>query len=450
MIANETNHYAYAKCGFGWHPTNADEIWAFLGVVVLMGYHRLPSFSDYWSKSEYVGVRGIQRCMTYSRFSQLWRNLHVADNSSADRSDRYYKIRPLVVRLQDSFRRAYHPAQELSLDESMIKCKGRAKGKVFMPKKPIKRGFKMYSLSCACCGYLCDFRLCAGKEVDPVNGKRLDKPVKVADTVKDLLVSVYSGHNHVVYMDRYFTNGPTVSELQQVGIFTVGTIQRSAAGFPPELKSIDPPEGVYCAALHNGLHYYVFNDRSIVCFVSNVFPLHTEPMLRKAKGSKGGCMTKTDSVPPVVPAYNHYMGGVDRTNHMCQTYLLDHRCMRPWMRIFVQLFQLAVMNASLLHSHNCRAYGVRCKSNLQFRQELVELCLQGYCGRERKRSGTGETPGSTISCFEADHELVRVRDIPIARGRCARCHTHTTFGCKRCKVRLCKLLCFQKHHSGCV
>ena len=45
--------------------------------------------------------------------------------------------------------------QELSLDESMIK--GRAKGKVYMPKKPIKLGFKMYSLSCACCGYLCDF-----------------------------------------------------------------------------------------------------------------------------------------------------------------------------------------------------------------------------------------------------------------------------------------------------
>ena len=92
MIANETNHYTYAKCGFGWHPTNVDEIWAFLGVVVLMGYHRLPSFPDYWSKSEYVGVRGIQRCMTYSRFSQLWRNLHVADNSSADRSDRYTKL----------------------------------------------------------------------------------------------------------------------------------------------------------------------------------------------------------------------------------------------------------------------------------------------------------------------------------------------------------------------
>ena len=47
----------------------------------------------------------------------------------------------------------------------------------------------------------------------------------------------------------------------------------------------------------------------------------------------------------------------------------------------------------------------------------MELYLQGYCGRERKRSGTGETPSSTVSCFEVDHELVRVRDIPIAKGR---------------------------------
>ena len=108
--------------------------------------------------------------------------------------------------------------------------------------------------------------------MDPVNGKRLDKPVKVADKVKDLLVStcMYSGHNHVVYMNRHFTNGPMVSELQQVGIFPVGTIQRNTTGFPLELKSLEPSVGVIVFALHNGLHYYVFNDQSII---SNVFPL---------------------------------------------------------------------------------------------------------------------------------------------------------------------------------
>ena len=36
----------------------------------------------------------------------------------------------------------YNPSQELSVDEAMVKCKGRAKGKVYMPNKPVKRGLK--------------------------------------------------------------------------------------------------------------------------------------------------------------------------------------------------------------------------------------------------------------------------------------------------------------------
>ena len=184
--------------------TSPDEIRAFLGIIILMGYHRLPRFADYWSSCDTMGVVGIQRRMTYSRFMSLWRNLHVVDNSVGNRSDKFYKVRPIVKLLKDAFLLAYLPAQELSLDETMIKCRGRAKGKVFMPNKPIKRGFKMYSLSCACCGYLCDFELFSGKELDPVSGERLDKPKKIADSVKELLVGSFSGCSHVVYMDRFF------------------------------------------------------------------------------------------------------------------------------------------------------------------------------------------------------------------------------------------------------
>ena len=41
----------------------------------------------------------------------------------------------------------------------MVKYKGHVKGKVHMPKKPIKTGFKIWSCSCSCCGYLCTFQL---------------------------------------------------------------------------------------------------------------------------------------------------------------------------------------------------------------------------------------------------------------------------------------------------
>ena len=188
----------------------------------------------------------------------------MVDNSLANRSDKFYKVRPIVQLLKDAFLSAYLPAQELSFDETMIKCRGRAKGKVFMPKKPIKRGFKMYSLSCACCGYLCDFELCLGKELDPLSGKRLDKPKKIADSVKELLLGSFSGCNHVVYMDRFFTNAQLVTDLKNVNIYTVGTVLKDSSGFPTSLKQSHPNPGEYFAMRENGIAYYVYNDRRIV------------------------------------------------------------------------------------------------------------------------------------------------------------------------------------------
>ena len=69
------------------------------------------------------------------------------------------KIQPLLDVLSKTFLEAYNPSQELAVDESMVKYKGRVRGKVHMPKKPIKWGFKLWCCSCSCCGYLCNFQL---------------------------------------------------------------------------------------------------------------------------------------------------------------------------------------------------------------------------------------------------------------------------------------------------
>ena len=92
--------------------------------------------------------------MTFGRFCGLWGNLHIVDNETDNSSDKFFKVRPVISHLSCSFSQAYDPGQCLSIDETMIKSKRRAKGKVCMPKKPVKHGFKMYCLSCSCCGYL--------------------------------------------------------------------------------------------------------------------------------------------------------------------------------------------------------------------------------------------------------------------------------------------------------
>ena len=66
--------------------------------------------------------------------------------------------------LQQSFRNAHNPGLQISVDEAMVRFKGRSSLKQYMPKKPIKRGFKIWCCSDASSGYLQEFQIYTGKE----------------------------------------------------------------------------------------------------------------------------------------------------------------------------------------------------------------------------------------------------------------------------------------------
>lgn len=66
IIVAESNIYA-EQSGIEF-KTNSDEINAFLGLLALMGYHKLPSTRNYWSTSSDLGVSFVQNVMPVKRF----------------------------------------------------------------------------------------------------------------------------------------------------------------------------------------------------------------------------------------------------------------------------------------------------------------------------------------------------------------------------------------------
>ena len=131
LIATETNRYAFQRHVRDWTPTNEDKIWAFLGTIVLMGYHTLPSFENFSSSKKFSGVPALQERMSYRYFvdcgviSKLWTmKLTTYQSQTSDQS-------PF---------KAYDPCQYLLIDETMIKSKGRTKSKVCMPKNQSSMG----------------------------------------------------------------------------------------------------------------------------------------------------------------------------------------------------------------------------------------------------------------------------------------------------------------------
>ena len=440
LLVRETNNYALRKGVRDWKDVDRRDIWTFLGIIVIMGIKRLPRIENYWSRDSLLGVPEVSGCMSLNRFWAIWTCLHVVDDQepSSGNASITSKIKPLLDILEDTFFINYSPAQEMCVDEAMIKFKGRVKkGKVKMPKKPVKEGFKVWCACCACCGYLCAFQVYEGKPEVRESGV-------IKKVVLDLMAP-FQGMNHVVYLDNYFTSGPLVDELAKVKTYTVGTIQQGASGFPQALKTTEIPPNGYAAQRVENTSYYAFQDRKLVSFVSNIFPLEMKG--RVARLPPKGRVLKHQQVPPVLPVYNRYMGAVDRLSQVRRTYGYNRKSKRYWLRLFMTFFDYAVNNSFILYKHNCKTFSVKSVELLEFRLELARLLLKDTRirrGRESARDGDSPSP-----CH-----LVRVSDVNLQRGRCYHCvkvkrrpMRYTSFGCSNCGVRLCKTTCFAEFHK---
>ena len=95
--------------------------------------------------------------------------------------------------------------------------------------------------------------------------------------------------------------------------------------------------------------YYVFEDRSSVCFVS-VFPEAMETQVVRVQ------LDRTLQFQSLLPAYNKFMGGVDRLSQVRKTYvLIENRSDTGYVPLF-HFFYYAINNAYLLYTHNCRLF----------------------------------------------------------------------------------------------
>ncbi|XP_049778390.1 piggyBac transposable element-derived protein 3-like [Schistocerca cancellata] len=178
------------------------ELFAFLGINLFMGYHKLPSWKHYWSACDDLGISIVRRCMSRDRFDFILSNLHLNDNTKIPErnTDKMYKIRPPLTALNKQFMSIYRVTRELSIDESMIVFKGRSSIKQYNPLKPIKRGYKLWAI-CDQKGYTLNFEVYQGRN------ETLEKDFEgygLGERVVLKLSKPYWGQYRKLYFDNFF------------------------------------------------------------------------------------------------------------------------------------------------------------------------------------------------------------------------------------------------------
>nr|CAH7714459.1 unnamed protein product [Callosobruchus chinensis] len=264
MIIDESNLYATQQntqlC------LTTEELDAFLGILIVLGFHSLPTMRSYWSTNENFHVERVSKVFSLKRFLKITRYLHINNNEKMPQPgtpsfDKLYKLRPLIDHLTSVFQTAFTPYRHLSVDESMCAFKGRTTLKQYMPMKPIKRGFKIWALACATTGYLLNFQIYQGKAESTCDtlGERVI--IDLTENIKN--------RGYCLYFDNFFTTIPLMQKLLDRGLFGCGTLRQNRKHFPKQFlcgdKDLSQSESDSVAS--NDVSVYKWKDRGTKCVV---------------------------------------------------------------------------------------------------------------------------------------------------------------------------------------
>lgn len=323
-----------------------NELLAFIGMNFCMGYHKVPSYKHYWSTANDLNVPVVSDVMSRDRFSEILSNIHVNDNTTipVNNKDKLYKLRPLIDSLNKTFTEAYHGTRELSVDESMIKFKGRSTLKQYNPMKPIKRGYKLWCIADQK-GYILKFSIYQGKNEAL---EREFEHFNLGERIVLKLTKPYWKQSRLIFFDNYFTSITLLERLKTENTLACGTIRANRKGIPPNLmKDSEIVRGDFDHRFStSGIGIFKWRDNKAVLFGSNYHGNHEITSVQRTMKDGSKLTTKC---PPVVKDYNDFMGGVDLADRYRSLYNIDRKSSKWWMRIFWGLLDITFVNAYVIY-----------------------------------------------------------------------------------------------------
>ncbi|VDO84695.1 unnamed protein product [Haemonchus placei] len=110
-----------------------------------MGLEIRSNLKDYWSTRKVFSESFAAKLISRNRFVQILNAFHFADNDASDKSNRLYKIQPILDMLNEEFAAVYSPGKNVCIDESIIPFRGQAIFWRYIRGKRHKFGIKVYN-----------------------------------------------------------------------------------------------------------------------------------------------------------------------------------------------------------------------------------------------------------------------------------------------------------------
>ncbi|KAK2143563.1 hypothetical protein LSH36_831g00039 [Paralvinella palmiformis] len=407
LIVGETNRYAgqcrqhEPKKGIKhseWYEVTVPELKTWLGLLLTMGLvQKKGRLGEYWSTHNLTQTPGFSVTMPRNRFLQILRYLHFVNNedSSINKENKLWKVQNILDYINKRFRAAYHPRRELSIDETMLKFKGRLGIKQYIKSKPVKWGIKLFTIVESHTGYVLNL---------------LRKRVKtVVSKTTQIVLDVgkhYLNKGHRFFTDNYYTSIELMTKLEEENTLSCGTVNQNRSGLPKDAKKTcavvkSLKRGDSLKRMKGRMLAVTWRDTRIVNVLCNVPGYLGDGAVRR-RDRKGAQIIINR--PSAIELYNTFMGGVDLSNQRVSSYRRHMKSLTWYLQVFFHIVQLSGVQAYLLHKEMNPG-----KSNNQFGffLELIDGLVAG-CSFIRKHHASSSRPATDIRLNrELEHSLIK-------------------------------------------
>lgn len=456
LLAKETNIYAEQiitegskkkKIDNEWFQMSVDEMKAYFALSIIMTQVKKPTVQMNWSKRGIIHTPIFAQTMPFRRFLAITRFLHFSNNEFSDKDDKMTKVRSVIDYMNDKFEELYTPEQNVSIDESLMKCKARLGCVVFVRIKRARYGIKFYKLCESESGYCLNFKVYTGQD------KNIDKDFNVSETVVRDLSKLIINQGYTLYLDNWYSSPNIFQYLHQHDTNAIGTVRSNRKNMPKDLEATKLKKGEVATRSSKGILAVKWSDRKEVYLLSTMHKNAEMTDTGKRKVEKGGKRAKENTFKPkCVIDYNHGMGGVDHQDQVLACFPVMRKFMKGYRKIFFYLFDMGLFNSYVLYSK------MSSKNHyVNYRLDVAEQLLQNLKLPDYKTPGR-PAHGDTPSRLQAKHWGHFPRHIPATLKKknparvCKVCsknkkRSETVWECKSCLVALHVPECFERYHT---
>uniref|UniRef100_A0A8C6WGX3 PiggyBac transposable element-derived protein domain-containing protein n=1 Tax=Neogobius melanostomus TaxID=47308 RepID=A0A8C6WGX3_9GOBI len=376
LLVKNTNSYGQRN-----NPKFTDvtpkDMYSYIAMVMYMGLLPLKAINDFWSVSRLYGLSFPGKTMRRDRFACISSAFHMNDpdveaenelKKGTPEYDKLCKVRPLYEHIVQACQSYYHPKQHISIDERMVASKARIGFKQYVKNKPTKWGFKLFVLADSS-GYTSNFFVYDGK-VGEASGNG-----QSYDVVMRLLNSTQLGSGYKLYVDNYYTSPALFRDLLQRRISACGTMRSTLREYPKATANKMPPRAP-CGSIRwlrqKELLFVKWYDAREVTMCTSMHKASASGFANRKVKKDGKWSVMQVQIPDCIKDYNQYMGGVDLSDTLINSYNVIHITKKWYKTLFYHFIGIAAVNAYILYRQLNENQNTKVLDHKEFREALIQ------------------------------------------------------------------------------